>query len=78
MKITNPFRPERRPKSRSEWQAAIDVANLLMLIDHGRTWGLIDDAGKINLQLCEDFLARGNELSLQPRTPGPGGPGITR
>jgi hypothetical protein len=73
----NPFRP-RTPLNQMEWQCAVDVANLLLALDTGKTWGLVDDQGRINTKRCEEFLARGKTLLVEPRTLGPGGPGLKR
>jgi hypothetical protein len=73
----NPFR-SRQPKGRSEWQAAANAANLLLALEIGRTWDLVDDHGRVNAAKCEDILARANGMAIVPTTPGPAGPGGTR
>jgi hypothetical protein len=66
----NPFRPP-MPRTRPELQAASDVANLLLLLDLGRTWDLVDGKGRINKERCEAILARAKQVAIAPRTPGP-------
>jgi hypothetical protein len=66
----NPFRP-RTPIGAPEWRCAVEIANLLIALDLGRIWGLIDVDGRINVGRCESFLARGKTLGYTPTTIGP-------
>jgi hypothetical protein len=68
----NPFRPM-RPLSRTELQVAADISNLLLLLDIGHSYGLVDEKGRINAARCEEMLARARDLGMTPRTPGPAG-----
>lgn len=73
MKLANPWRPA-VPKTPIEWQAAVDVANLLLLLEMGRTWALVDEQGRVNRERCENFIATAKARLIYPRTPGPAGP----
>lgn len=64
-----------RPVTREQWQDAVDAAEilsrvttaqLLLLLEMGRLFGLVDDDLEVNLQSCLDTLEEGREMGIVP------------
>ena len=48
----------RDPRTADEWQEAVDGANLMLTIDAAKLYGLVDTDMAINVERCEEILAR--------------------
>jgi hypothetical protein len=64
-----------RPVTTEQWQDAVDAAELLsrvttaeilLLLELGRLFGLVDDNLEVDMQLCLDTLEEGREKSIAP------------
>lgn len=64
-----------RPVTREQWQDAVDAAEalsrvttaqLLLLMELGRLFGLVDDNLEVDLQSCLDTLEEGRETGVVP------------
>ncbi|HWP59475.1 MAG TPA: hypothetical protein VNL14_16405 [Candidatus Acidoferrales bacterium] len=53
------------PQTREEWQEALDMASVLMLID-ARKYGLITGGPEVNVERCADVLRRGAARGYKP------------
>jgi hypothetical protein len=61
----------RRPRSRAEYRAAAEIANLFLLVSLGRIYGLLDLEGRIDTDACEKLLAEARTLGISPNGCGP-------
>jgi hypothetical protein len=61
----------RRPRTRPEYRAAAEIANLLLLVSLGRIYGLLDVEGRIDTHACERLLAEARDLGITPNGQGP-------
>jgi hypothetical protein len=68
----NPFAPPLEPSTETEWQVCADVANVALTLDMARNFGLIDDQGRPNVNLCAKRLREALDRGITPRTLGPG------
>jgi helix-turn-helix protein len=57
------------PQTVDEWQAAVDGADFLLLIDSARQYGLIEGGPKANVDRCVEILTRGVDLGIFPSAP---------
>ena len=64
-----------RPVTREQWQDAVDAAELLsrvttaqilLLLEMGRLFGMVDDDLGIDIQSCLDTLEEGREKDITP------------
>lgn len=57
------------PITPEEWQVAVDGANAMLVIVRARAYGfIVPEAGpKINVERCEQMLARGKALGYHPQ-----------
>jgi hypothetical protein len=62
--------PIRDPKTRSEWQAAVDAAEACLQIESARLYGLIVGGPTIHVHRCEEILAAGRTRQIFPRATG--------
>lgn len=56
----------KNPETPQEWQLAVDLAEFYLLTDSAEQYGLVTGP-KVNVQRCEDILARGRERGFRPR-----------
>lgn len=56
----------RIPKSRAEWQEAVDAAHALLCLDAARLYGLITGGPTIDVDRCQRILEAGKKLNVQP------------
>ena len=54
------------PESPDEWQAAVDGADFLILLDAAVQFGLLTGGPKANVLRCLDILDRGAERGIFP------------
>jgi predicted ABC-type transport system involved in lysophospholipase L1 biosynthesis ATPase subunit len=56
------------PTSASEWQEAVDLADVLLRVDSAEQYGLILVTGtQIDVERCERILDAGKRLGYMPR-----------
>jgi len=56
----------REPKTRGEWQDAVDAAYVYSLIDSARKYGLVTGGPGVNVDRCEEILRRGKKRGVTP------------
>jgi hypothetical protein len=54
------------PRTKSEWQDAVDLAHAWLAFDAARRYGLVIGGPIVNVQRCWEILERGDELGHQP------------
>lgn len=59
------WRP-RDPQTPAEWQEAVNLAYFHAAVDAARQYGLIKGGPDVDLDRCEDLLARGTKLGYRP------------
>jgi len=58
----------RDPTTPEEWQAVVDGAYVMLIIEKARGYGFVDGGGPtVNVARCEDVLARGRALGYRPK-----------
>jgi len=66
-----------RPVTKEQWQDAIDAAELvarlttarvLLFIEMGRLFGLVDDDGKVDIQACNEIIDDAKDQGVMPST----------
>lgn len=64
-----------RPITREQWQDAVDAAELLayittakvlLFLELGRLFDLIDESGEINIQACSDVIEEARSHGVMP------------
>lgn len=58
------------PETAEEWQEAVDVAELYLLLDSARQYGLIEGGPPIDIKRCEELLRRGRQKGFQSQPAG--------
>lgn len=56
----------KEPKTREEWQAAVDAARGALMLHSARCYGLITGGPEINVARCQEILTRGAEFGVKP------------
>jgi hypothetical protein len=64
-----PVPTRRDPQSPDEWQDAVDAADLLLLLDACRQYGLVEGGPEVNIARCNELLAEGAERGIFPSSP---------
>lgn len=54
------------PVSNAEWQEAVNLATLLLLVDSGRQYGLITCSLDIDAERCRQILETGAARGFRP------------
>jgi len=54
------------PKTRDEWQDAVDGAQGALTLDACRQYGLVTGGPKVNADRCADILKRGKAMGIVP------------
>lgn len=55
------------PRTQSEWQEAVNIAEWLIQLDAGQRYGLVlIRPGATNLERCDDILAAGRKRGVFP------------
>lgn len=55
------------PTTPAEWQEAVDLAEVLLLIDSARKYGLITGGPGVDADRCDRLLAEGRRRGVRPR-----------
>ena len=56
----------REPETPEEWQAAVDAAQCVLLIDSAKQYGLITGGPRFDLDRAHDLITRGRALGYTP------------
>lgn len=56
----------RDPKTRAEWQEAVDGAKGLLLLDSARQYGLVTGGPEVDVDRCEKILQAGRRRGVRP------------
>jgi hypothetical protein len=56
----------RNPRTRSEWQNAVNWAELYLLVDSAKQYGLVTGGPEINTGRCDEILKRGRRRGFIP------------
>lgn len=54
------------PQTDADWQEAVDAAEVMMLGDSARQYGLITGWPVVNIERCEEILAKGKQRGFVP------------
>lgn len=54
----------REPRTDEEWKEAADIANVALLIDSARQYGLITGAPPVNVARCEEIISRAKRRGI--------------
>ena len=57
----------RDPRTPTEWQEAVDTAELLLRIETSRLYGLLEGGPEIRIERCEDILHAGRRRGFVPK-----------
>lgn len=56
----------RDPKTREEWQNAVDAAEGAITLESARAYGLVRGGPGVNVARCEEILAAGKLRGIKP------------
>jgi hypothetical protein len=56
----------REPRTDAEWQEAVDGAFACLVLDSARQYGFVEGGPAVNVERCEEILARGRERDVTP------------
>lgn len=56
----------RDPRTRAEWQEAVDAAHGALCFDSARQYGLVTGGPEIHVARCEEILRRGAGMGVRP------------
>lgn len=56
----------KQPLTPAEWQEAVDLAEVWILVNDARLYGLIADGPPVNVRRCEEILAEGKARGFRP------------
>ena len=66
----NPFaKPQSMPRTEMEWRVAAQVAQQTLARVIARRYGLEDDKGRVNEELCQEFILRARDMGIQSNPP---------
>jgi hypothetical protein len=54
------------PRTREEWQDAVDMAEGARLVVAARAYGLVRGGPEINVDRCEEILRLGRDYGVRP------------
>lgn len=54
------------PRTKAEWKEAADMANVALLIDSARKYGLITGGPAVNIGRCEEILEKAKRRGITP------------
>jgi len=57
------------PKTREEWQAAVNAAAALRALTDCKLYGLIAGGPEIDVERCDQLLAKAEALGIRPNAP---------
>jgi hypothetical protein len=56
----------RDPQTPEEWQEAVNGACVMLMVDSARQYGLVFGGPEVNVERCDELLARGKQLGVVP------------
>lgn len=56
----------RDPRTREEWQAAVDAAHACLCLDSARQYGLVTGGPAVDAARCAEILGRGKAMGIVP------------
>jgi hypothetical protein len=56
----------KNPKTKVEWQEAVDAAYGMLCLDSARQYGLIKGGPLVNVERCQELLHRGMKVGVKP------------
>lgn len=56
----------RDPRTREEWQEAVDEAEFYLRLAASVAYGLVEYSGEVNVRRCEEIIARGRAAGVYP------------
>lgn len=56
----------RDPKTREEWQEAVDLAEGLLALESARAYGFVAGGPSVDVARCEEVLRRGRDRGFTP------------
>lgn len=54
------------PRTRDQWQEAVNLAEVCLLIDSGRKYGLLTGGPEVNVERCLEILRGGKARGIVP------------
>lgn len=54
------------PTTPAQWQEAVNAAHVLLLVESARYYGLITGGPEVNIDRCNELLAEGRSLGIEP------------
>lgn len=54
------------PQTPEEWQIAVDTAEILLMLDAAKTYGLVEGGPIVDMARCHELLQRGAALGIRP------------
>lgn len=54
------------PRTKAEWKEAADMANVALLIDSARQYGLITGGPAVDVRRCEEILEKAKRRGITP------------
>lgn len=56
----------KQPRTRDQWQEAVDLAEVYLVIDSARKYGLVRGGPAVDVDRCEQLLACGRARGITP------------
>ena len=66
MRVNTPGKKD--PRTPGEWQEAVDMAELLLMIDSAKQYGLIAGGPEVDAVRCAEIVLSGKALGYRPAT----------
>lgn len=57
----------KEPKTRREWQECVNLAEVYLLLDSARAYGLVRGGPEVDVDRCSEMLAVGEERGIRPQ-----------
>lgn len=55
------------PRTRKEWQQAVDAAEALLRVDAAKQYGLVEGGPDVDEERCRELLEKGQRRGFRPR-----------
>lgn len=55
-----------QPQTTQEWQEAVDIAHVWLLVDSARQYGLVTGGPEIDVNRCLELLEQGRQQGILP------------